>query len=90
MNEKEFMRERQAAVERMKEMNSRSQNPKSSSPPKTAASKTSDKQSNSFNLPFLDMISQDGDSTLIIGLLLILMSEKADKMLLFALVYILI
>lgn len=42
-----------------------------------------------LNLPFLDMFSKDGDASLIIGLLLILMSEKADKKLLFALIYIL-
>ena len=42
-----------------------------------------------LNLPFLDMFSKGGDASLIIGLLLILMSEKADKKLLFALIYIL-
>ena len=42
-----------------------------------------------LNLLFLDMFSKDGDASLIIGLLLILMSEKADKKLLFALIYIL-
>ena len=42
-----------------------------------------------LNLPFIDMFSKDGDASLIIGLLLILMSEKADKKLLFALIYIL-
>ena len=45
---------------------------------------------NSGPLSFLDIFNKDGDSALIIGLLLILMSEKADKMLIFALVYILI
>lgn len=43
-----------------------------------------------LNIPFLDMLSGDADISLIIGLLLILMSEKADKKLLFALVYILL
>lgn len=42
-----------------------------------------------LDLPFLDMFAKDGDLSLIIGLLLILVSEKADKKLLFALVYIL-
>ena len=42
-----------------------------------------------LDLPFLDMLTKEGDVSLIIGLLLILMSEKADKKLLFALVYIL-
>ena len=53
-----------------------------------------DNQSSGFlsglNIPFLDMLSKDTDVSLIIGLLLILMSEKADKKLLFALVYILL
>ena len=42
------------------------------------------------SLPFLDMLNNDGDLPLIIGLLLILFSEKADKKLLFALIYILL
>ena len=40
--------------------------------------------------PFLDLLNIDGDLPLIIGLLLILFSEKADKKLLFALIYILL
>lgn len=71
-------------------------------PPKeTAAPKNSEpaaaKKDNSdlgflsgLNIPFLDMLSRDADVSLIIGLLLILMSEKADKKLLFALIYILL
>ena len=43
-----------------------------------------------LKIPFLDMLSRETDVSLIIGLLLILMSEKADKKLLFALVYILL
>lgn len=43
-----------------------------------------------LGIPFLDKILNDGDTTLIIGLLLLLMSEKSDKILLFALVYILL
>ena len=43
-----------------------------------------------LNIPFLDMLAGDADVSLIIGLMLILMSEKADKKLLFALVYILL
>ena len=48
-----------------------------------------DKGSGALNIPILDGILKDGDSTLIIGLLLILMSENSDKLLLFALIYIL-
>lgn len=43
-----------------------------------------------IKLPFLNNLLKDGDSTLIIGLLLILMSENFDKRLLFALIYILL
>lgn len=42
-----------------------------------------------IRLPFLDNLKTDSDLTLIIGLLLILISEKADKKLIFALIYIL-
>ena len=45
---------------------------------------------NGLNIPFLDMLAGDADVSLIIGLMLILMSEKADKKLLFALIYILL
>lgn len=43
-----------------------------------------------IKLPNLNNLLKDGDSTLIIGLLLILMSENFDKRLLFALIYILL
>lgn len=42
-----------------------------------------------LNLPFLDKLKTDSDLSLLIGLILILLSEKADKKLLLALVYIL-
>ena len=130
MNQNEFMRQQQAAVERMREMNSRAQitkdtthkmppvpsfvrlneNSQNQNAPKpkitmTSAkeqtknqtpqtSTTQNKQNNSafggLRLPFLDSLLGDGDSTLILGLLLLLMSEKSDKLLLFALVYILL
>lgn len=73
---------------------SRQQNP--NNPPKTPP-KTEAKANLTENsiLPkgtfgFLDKIITDTDTTLIIGLLLILLSEKADKKLLFALIYILL
>lgn len=95
MNENEFAKQRQAAVDRMREMNQRSkpnnnqtqnknpqakQNPqvKPSPPPKNTS------------LSFLDSIVKDSDTAIIIGLLLLLMSEKADKRLIFALIYILL
>jgi len=47
-------------------------------------------KNNSLQIPLLDKFLKDKDAVLIIGLLLILMSENADKMLIFALIYILI
>ena len=127
MTESEFMRESQAAVERMREMNSRSKisensrhkmppspsfvkvnsnntpNPQSHIPSNPQSQKNyteqkekpkppteNQKSGGGFGIPVLDNLLKDGDSALIIGLLLILMSENTDKMLLFALVYILL
>lgn len=126
MSDNDFMRRRQDAVERMREM--RRQAVESSAQPMppmppfvrlqnrenqpqsqgSAASQqyvqTGSQASPASNenylphtrkgglssLPFLDMLNIDGDLPLIIGLLLILFSEKADKKLLFALIYILL
>lgn len=125
MTDKEFLNAQLAAVERMKEMNSRShfQNQKKHPMPpvpsfvnirdnKNQRSDTSFSQSaipkppnqntaphknrnqpqndSTIGLPFFDKLLKDSDSALIIGLLLLLMSENADKKLLFALVYILL
>lgn len=137
MTENEFLRQQQAAVERMREMNARSSyytgaghkmppapsfvriperepTPHNTEPDRVAKENAhitpphieknaqitesarkkalpNEFQSTrqGFNIPFLDMLSTDSDATLIIGLLLILMSENSDKMLLFALIYIL-
>ena len=43
-----------------------------------------------FSLPILDSLKIDRDTTLILGLLLILWSEKSDRYLLLALLYILL
>ncbi len=128
MNQNEFVRQQQAAVERMREMNSRAQinrntnhkmppvppfvrvgenkadsiNLQASATTEQTPSENHSKQAptpaissinpsfNGLNIPFIDKLLKDGDSTLIIGLLLILMSENSDKLLLFALVYILL
>ena len=44
---------------------------------------------NGMNLPFLNNLKNDGDMGLVLGLLLILISEKSDRLLLLALLYIL-
>ena len=127
MTESEFILERNAAVRRMQEMNTRSkisENSQHKMPPSPAfvkvngnsippsqsavspAAQTREKHTEqnknnktqgenqksggSFGIPLLDNLLKDGDSTLIIGLLLILMSENTDKILLFALIYILL
>ena len=43
-----------------------------------------------INIPFLDLFKNDSDITLILGILLLILGEKADKRLLFALIYILL
>ncbi len=132
MNESDFKRQQQAAVEKMKEMNrqARSYNfsQNNSHPPKSSAS-IGNRQSNDtsqhtqsnkqdfftsrpasqakqqknplpdsgipllsgggLNIPLLDNLQRDGDVALILGILLILISENCDKKLLFALIYIL-
>ena len=126
MSDNDFMRRRQDAVERMREMSRKaaesSAQPMPPMPPfvrlqnrenqaqsqGSAASQQSvqtgsqaspasnenylphTRKGGRSSLPFLDMLNIDGDLPLIIGLLLILFSEKADKKLLFALIYILL
>ncbi|MBR4123652.1 MAG: hypothetical protein IKY45_00320 [Clostridia bacterium] len=98
--ENDFKRQQQAAVERMRQMNARAtQSNYKSQPPKKEQpacephiKKPAAKNSflSGINIPFLDNLSSDGDTALILGLLLILISENTDKTLLFALIYILI
>lgn len=94
-----FNAEKQQAIERMKELNSRSkyrQNTHSANMAhqnknRSGANSKQSSQSflSGFNIPFLSDIAADTDISLIIGLLLILISEKSDKLLLLALIYIL-
>lgn len=126
MSDNDFMRRRQDAVERMREMSrkaaessaqpmppmppfvrlqSRENQPQSqgsaasqqsvqtgpqASPASNEDSLPHTRKGGLSSLPFLDMLNIDGDLPLIIGLLLILFSEKADKKMLFALIYILL
>ena len=126
MSENDFMRQQQAAVEKMREMSRKaaesSAQPMPPMPPfvrlqnrenqaQSQGSATSQqsvqtgpqaspasnedslppaRKGGLSSLPFLDLLNIDGDLPLIIGLLLILFSEKADKKLLFALIYILL
>lgn len=90
MNQKEFNKARQDAINQMHQLNNRSTN----KPPPQAEPKPQPKNDNSFlggfGVPFLESLKTDSDLTLIIGILLLLLSEKADKRLLFALIYILL
>ena len=123
MTQNEFARQQQAAVERMREMNARSQisqNQSHKMPPVPSFVKLNENSNNqslkseqenvnkasipqpqskpkhnpnknaNMGIPFLESLLKDADSTLIIGLLLILMSENSDKIMLFALIYILL
>lgn len=81
------------AIKRMQEMNSRSiynqpqpEKPKSTKAPERAENLLPQ----GLNFPFLDNLKADSDLALILGILLLLLSEKADKRLLFALIYILL
>lgn len=88
-----FSKQKQDAVERMREMNSRSQYRQSPQKPKPEPKPEPPKNNSLFdglNIPFLENFKKDGDATLILGILLLLLSEKADKKLLFALIYILL
>lgn len=96
MTQNEFIRQQQVAVQNMREMNAKAktatENQKESAPKNkqnTATNKSLSSQNNNFELPFGDLF-KNGDTALILGLLLLLFSENADKKLLFALVYILL
>ncbi len=87
MNGQNFSERQRQAVEQMREMNKRSTAP----PNKPEERPKSDNSIlGGLSLPFLDNFKKDGDMTLILGILLLLLSEKADKRLLFALIYILL
>ena len=83
MNEA-FNNQKQRAIEEILKMQQNAPQ-KPPPPPKT--------QNNSIlglDIPILNRLKTDGDLTLILGLLLLLLNEKADKRLLFALLYILL
>lgn len=95
MNNQNFAQQQKDAINRMREMNLRSTNQKSpkpepQKPPEPNQAKTNNSLLGGLSIPFLDNLKKDGDMTLILGILLLLLSEKADKRLLFALIYILL
>ncbi len=99
----DFFRQQQAAINRMREMNQKSAYYVSPKPQNKAnevnkplnVDKPFESPSNGgilggLNIPFLDTFLKEKDATLILGLLLILLSENSDRLLLLALVYILL
>lgn len=121
MAENDFYKQQQAAMQRMREMNARSQlnnsNYNHKMPPAPSFVRLNNDRSRTPNLnipqeekiehqtpkkstkqgfdlgglgiPFLDSLKTDSDISLILGLMLIFLSENSDKLLLMALVYIL-
>ena len=82
-----FQNQKQRAIEEMLKMRKEStQNQKAEQPPSPPKSNLFD----GIDLPILNRLKTDGDLTLILGLMLLLLNEKADKRLLFALLYILL
>ena len=91
MNERDFNKARQDAINQMHQMSNRSTNLKPPPEKENSNQKSTNTSAFSgFNIPFLENLKTDSDLTLIIGILLLLLSEKADKRLLFALIYILL
>ena len=94
MTKGDFSARQQKAIEEMLKMKEESQNKSQKAPPeKKEQPKPQPPQSDPFSgldIPLLSRLKTDSDLTLILGLLLILLNEKADKRLLFALIYILL
>lgn len=84
-----FNNQKQRAIEEMLKMQK-----ESAPPPPEPKPKPQKPPQNDFlgglDIPILNRLKTDGDLTLVLGLLLLLLNEKADKRLLFALLYILL
>ena len=96
-----FTLEKQRAVERMRELNARAKYKHNASASTASPQHESSDNNRRFaasqadfhtgiNIPFLSDLTTDSDISLILGLALLLLSEKSDKLLLLALLYILI
>ena len=92
MNNPNFSNRQREAIEQMRAMKAKSvyQEPQKEENKTIGTQKPSRPIFEGLNLPFLDNLKTDSDLTLILGILLLLLSEKADKRLLFALIYILL
>lgn len=88
----EFERQKAEAEQRVKEMNRRynekaAQKPLTESPPSNMAKST---PFDIFKLLKLDSFKADSDRLLLMGIFLLLNSQDADELLLYALIYIMI
>lgn len=94
MTQSEFSSRRLAAIESMRQMNERSvyktQTAEKKAPPKQDKKPIQNSPvQRGFKIPLISDLLKDGDTALIIGLLLLLLNENCDKSLIFALIYIL-
>ena len=94
MSDFEFQKQKNEAVKYMREMNSRADRQENNTNFNTASNNCHKPQNqipqqSNLELPFASLL-KNGDTTLNLGLLLLLFSENADKKLLFALIYILL
>lgn len=95
MEQSDFDKQKAEAVEKLREMNARTTNKNSERNNKSTNNSSKNNKStdnnifSQLNIPLLNSLLKDEDSTLIIGLLLMLMGDNNDKLLLFALIYIL-
>lgn len=86
----EFYEQQQRAIHAMREMNKKSTNPQNTNHKKSPEPSQKKQMPPPIpELPFSN-IFKEKDTALILSLLLILYGEKADKLLLYALIYILL
>ena len=86
----EFYEQQQKAINAMREMNKKSTNPSNENQKKSHVQSQKRQSHHPIpELPFSNLF-KDKDTALILSLLLILYGEKADKLLLYALIYILL
>ena len=86
MNEA-FKDQKQRAIDELLKMQ---QNAPQNPPPKNPHNNNDNNILSGLDIPILNRLKTDGDLTLVLGILLLLLNEKADKRLLFALLYILL
>ncbi len=90
MMQNDFNEQKERAINAMREMNKKSTNPSNANHKKSLEPPQKRQAPSPLpELPFSNLF-KDKDTALILSLLLILYGEKADKLLLYALIYILL